>query len=97
MSKGYHVILEDLEEAYKAFFKEESALDKQKHKVNCPVPDCGGSDTTKACRDALEVVTTLYGILVKTVEDHGEKMKKAHDGYSRDNADVLNLFNTLEG
>lgn len=97
MSKGYHVILDDLEEAYKAFFKEEHELCRQKHKVNCPVPDCGSSDTTKACKDALDVVTTLYAILVKTVESHGQKMKKAHDGYSRDNADVLNLFHSLEG
>jgi hypothetical protein len=97
MSKEYHVILEDLEEAYKAFFKEADGLDIQKHRVHCPLPDCGSADTTKACHDALDVVTTLYDILVKTVDQHGEKMKKAHDNYSRDNADVLNLFNTLEG
>ncbi|MEV6948191.1 DUF6317 family protein [Streptomyces sp. NPDC051172] len=93
----YHVVLEDLEQAYLAFFREERTLGEQKNKVHCPVPDCGDSDTNKACRDALDVVTTLYALLTETVKDHGEKMKKAHDGYTRDNDDVMNLFNTLEG
>ncbi|MFF4903361.1 DUF6317 family protein [Streptomyces sp. NPDC001260] len=97
MSDGYHVILEDLEQAYLAFFREEIELDKQRHKVHCPIPDCGDAETNKACRDALDVVKTLYDLLAKTVGDHGEKMKKAHDGYTRDNDDVMNLFNTLEG
>ena len=94
---GYHVILEDLEQAYLAFFREEITLSEQKNKVHCPVPDCGDQDTDKACRNALDVVKTLYDLLTKTVEEHATKMKKAHDGYSRDNDDVLNLFNTLEG
>jgi hypothetical protein len=93
----YHVVLEDLEQAYSAFFREERTLGEQKHYVHCPVPDCGDSQTTKACREALEVVKTLYDILAKTVGDHGAKMKKVHDNYSRDNDDVMNLFNSLEG
>jgi hypothetical protein len=96
MSAGYQVIREDLEQAYKAFYREERTLDQQRHNVHCPVPDCGDSDTTKACRDALDVVKTLFDILTKDVEKNGDKMKRVHENYSRDNADVMNLFNSLE-
>jgi hypothetical protein len=93
----YHVVLEDLEKTYLAFFQEQRTLGEQKHNVHCPVPDCGESEATKACSEALDVVKTLYDILAKTVYDHGEKMKKVHGNYSRDNDDVMNLFNSLEG
>jgi hypothetical protein len=93
----YHVILEDLEQAYLAFYREERVLDAQRSKVDSPAPDCGGAKVNGALRNALDVVTTLYTLLTKNVEEHGDKMKTAHDGYTRDNDDVLNLFNTLEG
>ena len=93
----YRVILDDLEELYKAFYREERTLDRQHHNVNFTPPDCGEEKVNKACREALDTVNTLYKLLTKKVESEGDKIKNAHDGYSRDNQDVLALFNELEG
>ncbi|MGW2566892.1 DUF6317 family protein [Streptomyces sp. NPDC001537] len=93
----YQVILDDLKDLYKAFYNEERTLDQQRHNVNFAAPDCGEAKVNKACREALDTVNTLYQLLTKQVESDGDKIKHAHDGYSRDNQDVLALFNELEG
>lgn len=97
MGAGYQVILTDLQAAASTFGREAGRLRTLQPRIQPPSVPSGDAALDATLRALLETFGVYGTSLSESVGEHGGKLQQCHDGYHRNEADVVELYNTVMG
>ena len=81
MSDGYQVLMGDLQGMSQTFGQESTTLSGAVGAAGVTTPDGGDGTINSALANALKTAGMATSQLAAVVEDHGQKLSKAHQQY----------------
>ncbi|MFE7116719.1 DUF6317 family protein [Streptomyces sp. NPDC057654] len=90
-------VLGDIGAMSETFHREGGNFRKLAHTVSPPVVSSGDGALDSSIKAMAELITQLHKSLADRIEDHGAKVKYAHDSFQRNDIDVHGLFEDLMG
>jgi hypothetical protein len=97
VSAGYQVILGDLGAAAKTFATESQEVGNLKANLSPPMAETGGSELDSMLGGLLLSFAALQGGFTRRLSSHAQALQSCHDNYTKTDADVERLFNTVLG
>lgn len=95
MGKGYQVVLGDIQAVATAFGTESTTLHGLEPKLAPPPVGTGDAGLDATLRALLDTFGVYGSAITAKLSGHEKKLTTVHDNYKQNDADVVELFNTM--
>jgi hypothetical protein len=92
---GYDVVLGDVASMASTFHTEADTYRGLKDKVSPHPAETGDGNLNNVLQSVMETLDVLHARMTTSIEDHGNKLRDAHDAYARREIDNHGLFDDL--
>jgi Family of unknown function (DUF6317) len=97
-SDGFQVVLSDLATAAQTFHTEAGTFKAiMPGASGPPVPDSGSGAFNGMCQAVVDAIWTLHLVIGGDIDEHGTKLRRAHDNYQHTDGSVAAVANQLTG
>lgn len=95
MTDGYQAVLADLQEMASTFTREADDYRQLEPRVSPPPASSGDGRLDATIHAVMATLGSLHDRMATMIEDHGNKLREAHDTYQRRDIDNRELFEDL--